>query len=254
MAGFRCYGRAHRLIKAHKLWRFIIIPGLLSLLYFPFIIVATFYGLKPVSRYLHENWVPEFLQSSLTLSLLGVMVWVLGVYVGFMLFRNVIMVLCSPLLSYISEIVDKISGGVEAPKFTWQGSGKEIFRAAALSLTSLTISIFVFLFCFLIGIIPILGAAIAFLLMSLVQMYLAGVGFSDPPLERRQYSIGSTLKFARQHRPRLMGVGMGFLLLLAVPGFGWFVAPGYGIVAGTLAVLDLLEEEKKNRKPPVIPD
>lgn len=254
MTGFRCHLRAHRLISTHKLWRFIVIPGLLSLLYFPFVIWATFYGLKPVSRYLHDNWVPEFLQSGFTLFLLGLLVWLLGVYAGFMLFRNVIMVLCSPLLSHISEITDKVSGGVEAPKFTWQGSGKEIFRAAVLSLISLTISILVFLFCFVIGIIPILGAAIAFVTMSLVQMYLAGVGFSDPALERRQYSIGNTLKFARKHRPRLMGVGFGFLLLLAVPVIGWFVAPSYGVIAGTLAVLDLLEEEKKSRKPPVIPN
>ncbi|HEY1172134.1 MAG TPA: EI24 domain-containing protein [Verrucomicrobiae bacterium] len=252
-AGFRCHLRGHRLVMTHKLWRFIIIPGLLSLLYFPFVIWATFHGLRPVSRYLHENWIPGFLQSAFTLEILTLMVWLLGVYAGFMLFRNAIMVICSPLLSHISEIVEKVSGGVEAPKFTWEGTGKEIFRASVLSLLSLTISLIVFVFCLVIGIIPLLGAVVSFLIMSLVQMYLAGVGFADPALERRQYSIGSTLKFTRKHRPRLMGVGLGFLMLLAVPVFGWFIAPSYGVIAGTLAVLDLIEEEKKNRKPPVMP-
>jgi len=100
--------------------------------------------------------------------------------------------------------------------------------------------------------VPILGAVVAFIVISFVQTYLAGIGFADPVLERRRFSVWATLKFARRHRPRLMGVGSGFLLLMAVPIVGWFIAPSYGIIAGTLAAIDLLNEE--NRKPPVIPE
>ena len=31
---------------------------------------------------------------------------------------------------------------------------------------------------------------------------------------------------------------MGFVLLLMIPVFGWFAAPGYGTVAATLAALE----------------
>jgi CysZ protein len=253
LAGLRCYGRAHRLIVAHKLWRLILIPGLLSFLYFPLVIMVTFYGLRPVTSYLHEHWVPTFLQSGFTLFLISLVVWIAGLYLGFLLFRNVIMIICSPLLSYLSETVEKVYGGLAAPAFTWQGVGKEIARAAVLSFLALLISLVTFAVCLVIGLIPILGAVIAFILMTLIQGYLAGVGFADPVLERRRYSISATLRFTRQHRPRLMGVGFGFLLLVAIPLVGWFIAPSYGMVAGTLAGMDLLNEnEEKKTAPPVL--
>ncbi len=250
LAGLSCHRRAHRLVMDHKLWRLILIPGLLSIFYFPAVIWGTMYAVRPVTRYLHAQWVPEFLQSTLTLALLGVVIWALSIYVGFLLFRNVIMILCSPLLSYISETVEKVSGGIEPPKFTWQGVGREILRATCLSLLAVLISAFAFALCFLIGLIPVAGAVVAFALMTIIQSYLAGIGFADPVLERRRYTIPSTLKFARRHRPRLIGVGVGFLLLMAVPIIGWFVAPSYGIIAGTLAGLDLLKEEAN---PPTLP-
>lgn len=253
LAGLQCHRRAHRLVIEHKLWRLILIPGFLSLLYFPAVLWATFYGLRPAARYLHENWVPQFLQSGFTLSLLSLVIWALGVYVGFMLFRNVIMIICSPVLSYLSETVEKVAGGITPPKFTWQGVGKEIVRAAILSLITLILSVLTFVFCLLIGLIPVLGAIISFFVMTLVQSYLAGVGFADPALERRRYSIWATLMFARRHRPRLMGVGLGFLLLMAIPLVGWFLAPSYGIIAGTLAAVDLLNEANQSEKPPSLP-
>jgi CysZ protein len=254
LAGLKCHRRAHRLVIDHKLWRLIIIPGFLSLFYLPLVIWVTFYGLKPLTRYLHENWVPEFLQSAFTLLLLGILVWALGIYVGYLLFRNVIMILCSPLLGYLSETTEKVEGGIEPPKFTWKGVGPEILRAIGLSLLSLLVSAGAFFICLIIGIIPVLGAVVAFVLMTLIQAYLAGVGFADPALERRRFTISATLKFARRHRPRLMGVGLGFVILMAVPVVGWFLAPSYGIIAGTLAALDLLNEENPGQKPPKIPE
>jgi CysZ protein len=254
LAGLKCHRRAHRLVIDHKLWRLILIPGCLSILYFPVVIWATLYGLRPVARYLHENWVPQFLQSGVTLALISLIVWVLGIYAGFLLFRNVIMILCSPVLGYLSETTEKVSGGIEPPKFSWQGVGYEILRATGISLLSLLISGITFIFCLVIGLIPVLGAIVAFTVMTFVQTYLAGIGFADPALERRRFTVWETLKFARRHRPRLMGVGLGFLLLLAIPIVGWFVAPSYGIIAGTLAALDLLNEGNQNRKPPLIPE
>jgi CysZ protein len=254
LAGLRCYGRAHRLIVAHKLWRLILIPGVLSLLYFPLVTMVTFYGLRPVTRYVHENWIPAFLQSDLMLFFVSMVVWIAGLYLGFLLFRNVIMILCSPLLSYLSETVERVSGGMAAPTFTWKGVGREVLRAAILSFLGLLTSLVAFILCLVVSVVPVLGTVVAFFLMTLTQAYLAGEGFADPVLERRRKTVPATLRFTRQHRPRLVGVGFGFLILLAIPVVGWFIAPSYGIVAGTLAAMDLLKEnDEENLPPPVAP-
>ncbi|MDA0768110.1 MAG: hypothetical protein O3A87_12775 [Verrucomicrobia bacterium] len=57
-------------------------------------------------------------------------------------------------------------------------------------------------------------------------------------------SIANTFAHAWRHRGRTIGHGLGFTLLLFLPVVGWFLAPSYGIVAGTLGVIDTLGENQ----------
>jgi CysZ protein len=57
-------------------------------------------------------------------------------------------------------------------------------------------------------------------------------------MERRNKSVRETFRHAWNHRGRMIGHGAMFALLLLIPVAGWFLAPSYGIVAGTLGVID----------------
>jgi CysZ protein len=94
---------------------------------------------------------------------------------------------------------------------------------------------------FLVGLVPVIGTVVAAAFMPLFTIYLAGVGFCDPPLDRRGGGIGGTFTFAWRNRGRVFGHGLGFTVLLMIPVAGWFVAPSYGVVAGTLGVVEILE-------------
>ena len=79
----------------------------------------------------------------------------------------------------------------------------------------------------------------------LVHAYYDGFSVMDYTLERKKYSVRASTAFAQKNKARLMGVGMGFVLMMAIPIIGWLAAPGYGTVAATLSALDIIESENK---------
>src|SRR5689334_14069812 len=102
LAGLKAYLNAWRLIWKGRLWPLLVIPGMIGVLYFPLVGLLTFWHGGKLARYLQENWLPEFLKQRIVAALITVVVWVLALYLGFILFRNLVMILYSPVLSYLS--------------------------------------------------------------------------------------------------------------------------------------------------------
>jgi CysZ protein len=238
-AGLNDYLRAQRLLFREGLWPLFLVPGILSLLYLPLSAVLASFFLKDFTSYVHENWVPDFLQSPLTEMILTCFLFLMSLYLGFLLFRNVIMILYSPILSFLSEATELTAAGLtreeDAPEFSISGAVKSALRGTTMSFLSLIFSLIGLITAFSLAMIPVIGAVLAAILMLLLTVYLAGVGFYDPPLERRQAGIGASLTFCWRNRGRVSGIGFGFTLLLMIPVVGWVLAPSYGVIAGTLA-------------------
>ena len=243
LAGLRDHWRAQRLLFRKGLWPLFLVPGIISLLYFPVSILLAITLLTGVADFVHDQWVPGFLQGTVTMWALAVFFWFAGIYLGFLMFRNVVMIICSPVLAHLSEAAEDRQVGVESNGFDWKEALHSAGRGTAMSLISLVLALAGFALSWLLALIPVVGGLLAILFLPCVQFYLAGVGFCDPPLERRQASIGGTFRHAWRHRGRMIGHGMGFSLLLLIPFAGWFVAPSYGIVAGTLGVVEIEGEE-----------
>lgn len=255
LAGLGDYLSAHRILFKQRLWPLFLVPGFLSLLYLPLSVVFGAIFLKDFTEYLHDNWVPEFLQSTIMLIFLGLLLLLVGVTLGFILFRNVIMILYSPILSFLSEATEAAAGGKmreeDAPPFSMGATVKSAARGTSMSVLTLVYSLLGLTLGFLIGFIPIIGAIVAAIFVPLVMWFLAGVGFYDPALDRRQVGIGGAFRFCWKDRGRVIGQGAGFTLLLMIPVVGWFLAPSYGVVAGTLGVLATLEKGAEASEAPV---
>lgn len=247
--GLKDYWRAQRVLFGQGLWPLFLVPGIVSLFYVPLSAIWTFLLVRRVANYLHDNWVPDFLRSEFTFFVLAIFIWVAGVYFGFLLFRNVIMILYSPILSYLSEAVERKECGTgaegETPVFSWREAAFSAYRGTSLSLLTFLFAMVGLFVSLLLSLIPVIGGLVAAVFMPLLQVYLAGVGFCDPPLERRRVPVGGSLRFAWRHRGRLVGHGLGFSILILVPVIGWFLAPSYGVVAGTLGTVEILEAEKR---------
>jgi CysZ protein len=244
-AGLKSYGRAWRLIRNGRMWPLLIIPGMIGLLYFPLFGLLTVWHGGKVTRYLQENWLPDFLKQQVVAVLITVIVWVLALYLGYIFFRNLVMVLYAPVLSYLSQRTEEQALGrvraAENPASMVRGA----LRAIGMSLTSLVLSLGCFVLLLFLLLIPIVGQIAMAVLLPLSQMFFAGHGFVDPTIERRNMSVGQSFKFAWQNRGRIIGCGAGFVLLTMIPVLGWFLGPTLAVVAGTIVTLDKLEASDK---------
>ncbi len=243
IAGLKDYWRAQRLLFRKGLWTAFLVPGILSVLYFPVSIVIAVMVMTGAAEYVHDHWVPASMQGPVALWTLAVFMWFAAIYVGFILFRNVIMILYSPVLAYLSETAEDRELGNEKKGFDWKEVVHSAGRGTGMGLLTLVMALVALILGWGLALIPLVGGLVAIIWMAGTQFYLAGLGFCDPAMERRKRSISETFSHAWRHRGRTIGQGLGFSLLLLIPIAGWFLAPSYGIVAGTLGVIDLEVDE-----------
>jgi uncharacterized protein involved in cysteine biosynthesis len=249
-AGLKGYWRAWWLALRGQMWPLLLVPGIIATLYFPLVAFVTFRYGGDVAAYVRDNWLPEFLKQKIVLGFVTVALWVLCFYLGFILFRNVVMILYAPVLGWLSR---KTEERTQPGKIIPSGEGdfvKGAVRGITMSIISLVLAIGGFVFCVALLLIPIIGQFAMMVLLPLLQMFLAGHGFIDPTFERRRFGVGESFRLAWRNRKRVFGLGAGFVLLATVPLVGWFLAPTLGILAGTLVALDLLKEDPATSLPP----
>lgn len=239
------------LISKHKLWSFVIIPGLIS--------VALILGM------VIGSWA-WFSGSSIEQSLIGLWPWETGkgivegiaealvvvlVLAGvFFLGKYLVMVIVAPFMGPLSEKIEDI---VQQKKQKSTANFiADLLRGLAIALRNVFLELlFTILLNLLLSpvlgflnLIPIIGTILAALPTFMIQAYFAGFGNMDYTLERKQYGIRASVKFIRKHRWAAIGNGALFLLLFLIPVIGWFLAPAYATAAGTLVVLNRIEGTK----------
>lgn len=245
LQGLRDYRRAGRIILEQRLWVYLLVPGLLGLLYFPVALLVGFQFVGPFSAHLHEEWMPDWMQYAWIAAVVSVLLWLAAGFLGFVVFRNVVMIFYSPVLGIVSERTERAAfpRADHGPGLSfWRG----MMRGVAVSVLSLVLSLGTGVLAWLLVWVPLVGALLSAVALPATQMFFAGHGFFDPALERHHFGVRGGFRFAWRHRGRLLGCGAGFVLLTLVPVIGWFIAPGLGIVAGTLSAVELLQE------PPVV--
>jgi len=244
--GLKSYGRAWRLARTARLWPLLILPGLISLLYFPAIAYLTWRFGGRLTGYVWDHWLPAFLKQPYLEWIITAALWLLGLYLGFILFRNVIMILYSPVLGFLSGKTEEKAQPESPRPDLKKGILSGAVRGITMSLVSLFLEVGCFVFCVLLLLVPVIGQIAMVVVLPAAQMFLAGHGFMDPPLERRKVSVKESFRFVWQHRGRTLGCGCGFVLLSLIPVIGWFLAPTLGIVAGTLVTLDVAKEGRED--------
>jgi uncharacterized protein involved in cysteine biosynthesis len=242
LSGISDYFGAGRLITRTGLWKWLILPGLIGVFYWPGIAVLAWLFVDDTAAYLRVKWLPGFLQHGSIIWLVTVVLWAGFIYVGFIAYRSTIMIVYSPLLSIVSEKAEAGMGAVSAPAdhpaVWWRG----MQRGILVSLASLGLSVLAFVACWALLLIPIVGGLLFATLLPLSQLILAGHGFVDPTLERKGLRVGDSLRLLGCNKLRLLGCGCGFACLTMIPIVGWFLAPGWGMVAGTKTAIAVLSK------------
>jgi CysZ protein len=238
---------AHNFIIKHKLWKWILVPGIIYALLF----MTGMYlfwnssdnAITWLSRQIGiEGWLQK--QRSDLLSfifvMVGLMLRLILVFFYFSLFKYLFLIIGSPVFAYLSEKTSSIIEGREFP-FSFSQLVKDSWRGIRLALrNSLWQTVYVFSLLIL-SLVPLVGW-ITPLVALFVECYYYGFSMMDYSCERNKLSPSASIDFIGRHKGLAIGNGLMFYLMHGVLFVGWILAPAYAVIAATLS----LHRIKKN--------
>lgn len=227
--GFSAYGEAHRILFKHGLGKYLLIPGLISLVYSVvyFVIAWRIAAGFPTEASDYPGWLAWM--GDATVWVVKFVYWPAVIGLFLLTYKSVVQVVLSPVLSRLSEEVEHKEFGGESPKTGFKEAMADIQRALVISVRNLVHEL---LYGFLLGLVPVVGSFLAFGL----SCYYTGFNFMDYSLERRRMTVRQTVKFVHGHRGLATGLGFMCLLGMMVPVIGWMIMPTYATVAATVEV------------------
>ncbi|MEO6949822.1 MAG: EI24 domain-containing protein [Ginsengibacter sp.] len=235
------YFKAHQFIVKNKLWKWILIPGIIYALLFmggiyffwesagviiDFVLSRT--GIKAWLQRENTSWINFiFIFGQLILQL------VLFIFY-FSLFKYIFLIAGSPVFAYLSEKTEAIILNKNYP-FLWKKYFADIARGIKIALRNTVWQTVYNLSILLLALIPFFGW-ITPLIALFVECYYFGFAMLDYTNERRELSSGHSADFINDHKGFAIGNGMIFYIMHALPLVGWVLAPGYAVIAATLSL------------------
>ncbi|HLW30094.1 MAG TPA: EI24 domain-containing protein [Brumimicrobium sp.] len=269
--GIRSYWKAIGFIKTHKLYWYLPIPAVLMLLIY-------YVGSKFVSW--QADWSVD--QGCLVCSNMNETIWfllkmLLSISIGLVLMKfakYIVVVLLSPMLSIISQIVEKKLTSNEYP-FSLQQTLHDVKRGLRIAMRNV---MWEYVFFIIILLVSALGweevhKSPVFYLTFAIGFFYYGFSFIDYVNERRRLDIDQSIHFIRNHRGLAIAIGSIYSIFILVPvnlgqmtNFNGFldhpfetlgtvafqfllwmlasIAPILTIVAATIAMDDLVDLSK----------
>jgi len=228
---------AHRFIFKHKIWAYALIPTLINIL----MILGLLYCAFQINDTLKPHILSWFSTDYKTLSTLTnytiqVLVNLVLFIAYFFIYKNLVLIILSPFLAILSEKVDALYTGREFP-FNGKQLLLDVWRGIKISVRNSAIELVLIFLCFLLGFfIPIIGFLVP-ITIFLIESFYFGFSMMDYTNERKKLTFKQSKTYIKQNKPLAYGIGIVFYLMFLIPLIGWVFAPLYGIVAGTLAVL-----------------
>ena len=237
----QAYSHAHRFIIKHRLWKWVLVSGLIYTILFcigfylfarssssaiEFMLVKT--GVKEWMQQMQNSWLSFLLIFGQFILFLVLMLFY------FSLFKYLFLIIGSPLFAYLSETTEAIIEGKEYT-FNLKQLLKDSKRGIRLALRNLlwqtvyTISILILSFIPIVGwVTPVIGLV--------VECYYLGFSMIDYSFERNNLSPSQSIAFISRHKGLAIGNGIIFLLMHFVLVVGWIMAPTYAVIAATISL------------------
>ncbi|MDR1834392.1 MAG: EI24 domain-containing protein [Fusobacteriaceae bacterium] len=227
----RSFGEAFEDVRRADLRKYYILPGILGIILF-FLTIALGFGLfELITRHVNE-WGKLGKFRSLAAVVMGVLAFLLVAAVYFLIYKTLLLLILTPLMSRVSERTDSFLTGREY-RFTLRENLRFIGRGVKIGLICFVKQAALMLALFLLEfVIPPL-AVFNFITVFLIQGYFTGYTFMDYTLERYGFSSKESLRYLKEHAVLSTTAGALFNLGILVPVAGIFIAPLVTCVAVT---------------------
>lgn len=237
MIAIQAWSQAHQFIMKHRLWKWILIPGIIYTAMF--VVSIYFFGKSAtgVIEYLTEvthlnDWLQRFENSLLgfLFTFAGIMLWLTLMFFYFSFFKYIWVIIGSPLFSYLSEKTESIIEGRES-SLTSRDILRDAGRGTKLALRNCLWQTLYLAGLILLSLIPIVGWITPIIAMFM-ECYYYGFSMLDYSFSRSGFTRRQSIEFTGRHKGLAVGNGILFYLMhVAI-----VVAPAYAVIAATLSV------------------
>ena len=231
------WGEAHRFIQTHRLFKWIIIPGIIYTLLFIVGMLFFWQSSDSVISWISsqlgvETWLQK--ERSEWLSFLfvmtGMMLRLILVLFYFSFFKYLILIIGSPLFAYLSEKTEAIIEGKEH-SFNWPELKKDCMRSIKLALRNGGWQSVYLIALILLSLVPVIGW-ITPIIALLMECYYFGFSMLDYSFARAKLTPAQSIAFTARHKGLAIGNGLLFYIMHIVI----ILAPAYAVIAATLSV------------------
>lgn len=228
---------ARLFIQKHRLFKWIIIPGIIYALLF---ILGMFFFWSSANDVISwvssqlgvETWLQK--ERSEWLSFLfvmtGMMLRLILVLFYFSFFKYMILIIGSPVFAYLSEKTEAIIEGKEHV-FNWKDLKKDCFRSIKLAIRNAGWQSVYLIALILLSLIPVVGW-ITPVIALLMECYYFGFSMLDYSFARAGFTPAQSIAFTGRHKGLAIANGLIFYIIHIII----ILAPAYAIIAATLSV------------------
>lgn len=191
-----------------------------------------------------DFWGSEFLSKTVHFFLwivLKILVFLVLAFLG----GHVVLILMAPILAIVSERTERILEGNDYP-FTFKQLIIDIVRGVQISIRNFAFEMLFILLLFGLSFIPLLGFGASPILI-IVSAYYYGFSFIDYNLERKKFSVSESVDYMKKNRGIVIGNGILFALVLAIPLIGIALSSFAAIISAVAATITLHKKNQKKR-------
>ena len=241
ITAIQSYYQAHQFIVKHRLWKWILIPGIIYAMLFTagiylfwissgnaIDLLFSVTGLKKWMFTLEESWLKFlFIFGQVILQLVLILFY-------FSLFKYIFLIIGSPLFAYLSEKTSAIMENKEFP-FSFNQLLLDIGRSVKLVFRNALWQTVYIVSILILSFIPFFGWFTPFFAL-LIEAYYLGFSMLDYSCERNKLSASQSITFISEHKGLAIGNGIVFYLMHLMVVVGWVLAPSYSVIAATISL------------------
>ena len=241
-SGISAYKEAFVLLSKLKLWNYFIIPTVISLLTFLFIVYTAIEYSATIGKLLAEIWIWNW-GNEIVMMLSSFGGGLVILVIGLMLYKYIVLAISAPFMGVVSEKIElHLNGGFYADykKTTFIA---QLWRGIQVNVRNLGMELFFTFPLLLLKFIPVVNL-FSSVLLFLIQAYYAGFGNMDYTLER-YFSFKKSLGFVKKNTGYSIGNGIVFIGCLFLPVLGIIIVLPLSVTAASIQTIALLNKENE---------
>lgn len=240
LSAIKAYLGAVNLISKLKLWKYFIIPIIISIVTAT-IIGFTAYGLSDnVGQFLSKIWIWDWGKQAFT-SFASFVGGIFVLIIGLILYKHIVLAFSAPFMSPVSEKIEIYINGSLKHQHRKTSFNEQLIRGIRINIRNLSKELLITIPILLLKFIPVVNI-FSTILLFLVQSYYAGFGNIDYTLERH-FNYKESIYFVRKNKGIAIGNGIVFMLCLLVPVIGIIIVLPLSVTAATTKTVGLLKDQ-----------